>query len=787
MNISLKYGKNRAYKYRERRDFMKKDSICAVILAGGMGTRLSPLTDDTPKPLMKILNKTVLSLAVEKAKSIGIEKIFVSVCYKWEQIAEQMKKYPNVEIIREATPIGTAGGAKMCAGTDYENVLVLSGDGIFDFDIKKVYEFHRSTGSDVTIVSTRCANPTSFGEIICEPNGSVIEIIEKPSWKNVITNVVNTGIYILSKRAMAEIPDGIAYDFSNELFPKLLRSGFNVNTITLDGYWCDIGTPKEYLKCCINVCLGKIRGIENEKNEMQSLLSVGIGAKAGVYLEEGTVFGGNVILENGFVAGKNCIIENNCTISESVFGDGVKIGCGSGIYSAIIGDHATIGENCIIAEGCVIQSGAKIENGTVLDKGTCVRRSGKKSGGFNVRKKALFIEDSTVFFSEKEQVYTEKLIYCLCKNLDENDSVGRCSVGIIEKNHDKNTCSSVIDGCKKAGCLPILLCDAEEKHFEFAGIFYPFDITVSVSDTGSGTLLRFIAAGGKRISPTLERKTTKSFYSADEKILSSEQLESNANALFISGTDILYRQYLEKSMKRMLHGVPLILPRLKFSADKSRFSALSDIVDGLPKGKTKFLTDITVIPSETGFINIRIGEKIYDYSHISAAILKNTDILGIKKIYLDDECPNVYLQILNSTGTDFEFISDSNLFGEEDRTGLLILRDPVFTLATLLCLFSLAGKNAVAVLEEIPGFEIFTDIFTPVCDRAASMDRLFGLYGLGDRKTGGITVKLSEGNVTVIPERVSGIKIMSEAASMETAKELCHKIADVIEGKNYMQ
>ena len=764
---------------------MDKSKISAVVLAGGFGTRLSPLTDTVPKPMMKVLNKSVLSLTVEKLMKMGIQNITVSAFYKWEKLQQHMKEYPKVKVVHEAVPMGTAGGTKMCADENAQNILVLSGDGVFDFDLDSVLEFHEKKGADITMVTTRGKNPTSFGVVVCDEEGNVSKIMEKPPWRKVVTNVINTGIYVLSQKVLEQIPDGVFYDFSKDLFPKLLKNGYKVTAVQCDGYWCDMGSLEAYLECNLDGCFGRIKSLPNTANQKKGLSQVGIDAKDDVFMGKDVSFGCNVVLEKGVVCGDNCAVKSDCILSASVLGNNVRVGEGSGIYKAIIGDGAVIEANCIIQEGCVIEQGCVIKEGTVLEKNTSVNTKGQMFVNESMKKqKNIFRENGVAVFTGEEKI-TEIVSFAnaLSRALKESGKL-KPSASVIACNGDEKISEAFMSALANRGIKVMYLEDAKEHHAVFADIYYPCDVTVCISDFADGVSVLLLSDGGA-VQDEIERKISKDFaYNRD-----AYRDKAPEKITTVTGTDELCVPALKSAVRKML-GENVYLPyKINVTCSektKQQAHCLQKAVDDFvyetrenERGKEK----ITVIFEEKG-IFVKQADIFADNSHILACVFDNTNLIGINKVYLDGESPEILNYILRKNNCSFGYVQDDGRTGFfENALGLLVSRDMIFAVCALLCISHLDANGLSGVVSRLPEFEIFSDIYTGYSDRALCMERLCRLYGLGDRKGDGVTVKLADGNVTVIPDRIRGFKMIGEAVNMETAKEICFRVAKSIDAE----
>ncbi len=216
----------------------------AVIMAGGKGTRLAPLTNETPKPLMPIINKPILQYIIELLKKHGITDISMSLGYMAGKIIETFGNGKdlgvNLRYSIEKEPLGTAGGVKAAAENFKEDFLVISGDAFTDYDLSELISFHKNHGKLVTIAAARVKDPSAFGVMLLNGAGKVRSFIEKP--KEPLSNIASTGIYVMKSEILKKIPDGFC-DFARDVFPKIKGQ---IYAKVMNGYWSDIGTLLSY-------------------------------------------------------------------------------------------------------------------------------------------------------------------------------------------------------------------------------------------------------------------------------------------------------------------------------------------------------------------------------------------------------------------------------------------------------------------------------------------------------------------------------------------------------------
>ncbi len=236
----------------------------AIVLAGGEGTRLKAVTGALPKPMVPLLGRPMLEHILRLLKKHGFNKVCAALKYRPEDIRFALGDGSvlgiNLEYRVEENELGTAGAVKNCA--DFigdEDVLVISGDAACDLDLSTLWRRHRERGAAATLALYRDAEPLRYGLAVTDAEGVIRAFVEKPDWPQVVTDLVNTGIYVLSSKALEAIPAGRRFDFGRDLFPLLVARGELLLGVPLEGYWCDVGTPLSYYRCCVDALEGRLR------------------------------------------------------------------------------------------------------------------------------------------------------------------------------------------------------------------------------------------------------------------------------------------------------------------------------------------------------------------------------------------------------------------------------------------------------------------------------------------------------------------------------------------------
>jgi mannose-1-phosphate guanylyltransferase/phosphomannomutase len=338
----------------------------AVIMAGGFGTRMHPLTISMPKPMIPLINRPIMEHIVNLLKRHGITDLVLLLFHQPEVIKKYFGDGSEFGVhITYVTPLddfGTAGAVKAAAKHLDERFMIISGDLLTDFDLSKVMAFHEEKQAQATITLTAVADPLQFGVVITDKAARITKFLEKPGWGEVFSDTINTGIYILEPEVLDLIPEGENRDWAKDVFPKMLENGDDLLGCNLQGYWADIGNPEAYLEACQDICRGKVSVQINEPAcSTEGRIFISPDAQVDeqaqlsgmVVLGDNTRIKGNARLTN-CVIGRNCLIEDGVNLEDAILWDNVYIKTGTRVTGANIGHRVRIGKNAVIETGVVI-------------------------------------------------------------------------------------------------------------------------------------------------------------------------------------------------------------------------------------------------------------------------------------------------------------------------------------------------------------------------------------------------------------------------------------------------
>lgn len=331
----------------------------AVILIGGMGTRLRPFTLSTPKPLLPVLNRPFLEYQFQILRRHGVKKVALCVSYRAEAFrrafGDGRRLGLELSYVREKLPLGTGGAVKNAEPLLSGTTLVLNGDVLNAFDIGAFLRFHRARRAEISIALTRAKDPTLYGLVLTDEGGLVRRFLEKPSWDEVETNTINAGAYLFEPSVLGHIPAGVPYSLERGLFPERLAAGARLGGFVSPGYWIDIGTVDKYLQVHLDLLQGRTPfkpGADARplRNPDGARVAAGRGLKTAPFVR----FGGAVSLGAGVRLGRGA------QLSDCVVLDGAEIGDGARLERCVVGPRARVGTHAILGPGAALAGGSAV-------------------------------------------------------------------------------------------------------------------------------------------------------------------------------------------------------------------------------------------------------------------------------------------------------------------------------------------------------------------------------------------------------------------------------------------
>ena len=334
-------------------------------MAGGEGSRLRPLTINRPKPMVAIVNKPCLGHIFDLLKTHGLLDATVTLQYLASVIQDSYGDGGGVGMhLRysvEETPLGTGGSVRQIGSALDDTFLVISGDAMTDIDLGAVVRAHRERKAAVTLTLVRVPNPLEYGVVITQPDGTITKFLEKPSWGEVFSDTINTGIYVIEPRVLERYPIGESFDFSKDLFPQLLADGEPLYGYVAEGYWTDVGSIAEYARANADLLLGKMKAAPIGREILP-----GVFAGGDVELDPSAQLTGPIYLGSGVRIGGGAVI-----IGPTVLRDAVTVDAGAYVESSIVWRNSYVGERAelrgaIVGRQCALKARVVLEEGSVV-------------------------------------------------------------------------------------------------------------------------------------------------------------------------------------------------------------------------------------------------------------------------------------------------------------------------------------------------------------------------------------------------------------------------------------
>lgn len=745
----------------------------AVIMAGGEGTRLRPLTCGMPKPLARIGNKPVLSYILELLAKNGISDCAATLMYLPEQIKSYCREHTpagvNLVFFEEKEPLGTAGSVKNCESFLDGDFLVISGDAMCDFDLNAAIAYHRQRGADATLLLYRVKEPLEYGVTLTDEQGRITQFVEKPSWDRVYADTVNTGIYILN-RCVLDMIDAVPCDFGKDLFPRMLREGMKLYGFVCSGYWCDIGSVSSYLDCNFQLLDRHIDvDLPPETPEI-------VGAKVippvivgkGLTVEAGAVIGPYAVIGDG------CRIGARSSIRHSVLGDNVSVGSGVTSRGAIVGDNTELQDGASLEQGVVVGAGCRIGKNSSLKEGVKMW-PGKSTAEMTA------VGGSQVFGTSALGLFDDEGI---TGDITEDVNpvfAARLGAAFAQQYHDK---IAVAGNCPAADMLAdsfsaaarsmganvaaIAGCPVNVLRFVTAQSGFACGVHFAVS--GNSAVIRVYESDGFPPGDVAEKRLQNNFLREDFHPADAAHIGA---ALPVRDARQQYAAALD-NLCGLLPGF-----RVSVAAD-----------DPLQRG---LLLDFLLsrgAQEAPGALDIRLGcdgenfsirENGRDYSYETLLLLLAADAArsGISPVYLPAGAPDLPLGDRN-----IEVLTGDAGDTPAFRRGYKHMPytfDNVMAAVRCMDILKRSGKSLRDLTESLPAFSIVTDEVDAEAGRAYVMS-LLGLMKDNPIRLGrGLTFITKKGEITITPKRKKeAFTVRAQSQDAETASELWVDFRDKI-------
>ncbi|MCH5197857.1 MAG: NTP transferase domain-containing protein [Oscillospiraceae bacterium] len=763
----------------------------AVVMCGGAGSRLRPLTEVTPKPLIKLVNIPVLEIIINRLIKAGIRDIYLSLGYKAQDIIDfcENKNFDaDIHYCEEERPLGTAGGVKNCLDKTDDTVIVLSGDNVFTVDLTKVAQFHRVSDADVTLVAKEVNDPREYGVVLKDNEGNITGFQEKPSWENAESFIVNTGIYILKGDMLDMIPSGNFYDFANDLFPQVLSSHKKFMCYKTEDMWGDIGEFPAYLELTADI----LSLYTNEFEIKGKLCLEDFTDERGNQITAPCLIGNNVTLGSSNKIGPYTVIDDNCVIADaavitgSIIGEGTSVESGTDLLNCIIDENVKIGANCVIEKNAVLGYGCKIGNFTRMLSGYKIW-PGKNISSESVVSRDMFYETpesiEADIFGVSGKIFSQLTLSDAVKLGQAVASVKNMRrIGIGTDNSSvsdiyKTVCAGAVRSCG-------VICYDFENVYKAQGYFYgaycSLDAFIYISAADNTVNFSFFGKNGMPVNAKTARAINNNFRFSSFNFTGA----SACGELFrMNLLSTAYTSALHKTLSCSLN------------KRKIRFECENPVLSSL---LTEFFGKLGVL-NEAGGLQFLINyngtdmycienEKFYSSDRLKAALSELRFAEG-KDVVTGEDVPEIIFSKADEYGCKIYSLAE-NAEGGEVSEYLFMENlwnfDAVFLCVKLLSVITQANISVSELMETQRDFTLRKKVFEVNCP-PSEIRTLIEETGAEKNSSSEPFFTLTGAKGTARIRQLGNknrVKVVVEAADMETAKELSGEISAKLNAGN---
>lgn len=758
----------------------------AVIMAGGNGKRLRPLTCTMPKPMARVCDKPVLEYILELLAANGADEAVLTLSYMPQEILRfiETRRFGTMKVraVVEEKMLGTAGSVKNAARDFDEDFLVISGDAMCDFALQKIYKYHVAKGAAATVVCSKVEDPREYGLVEAEPAGNITGFLEKPDWGQIASASANTGIYVLNPKCLSLIPDDEPFDFAKDLFPRMLQKEMQLFRYQAEGYWCDIGSIEAYRNCQADLLCGKMQGGPQRvaqgiyvkdalpKGNYQILPPAYIGAN--VEIGDGAVIGPYAVLEDGCSVGENskvrrsvllrcAMVGRDCTLNKALVCESATLKRGAGMYeNSVLGAFSVAEENAVLSADIAVWPNKIVPRGTVLS-------------------------ESIKYGSERTDVFTEdgicgtlgvEITPARCAMLGE--AVGSCAfgkrVGLATDNtpQAKAAAYSIAGGLMASGSHVWNFSECFLSQLYFYTAFCSLGAGIFVSCKDNKTAVQICGEGGLSLPRSAGREIESRLQRREFNRCSGTDCRDISDMTSIA---VMYQREMARQVSGRLSGIGITVQ----SENEQIICLLEDCLCrlGCRKGADLILhinaqgTELSAYESGFGSIS---ADKLLGICCLHT--LKNGHDVAIPY-----DTPHAIDRLAGEYGRRVHrYVKNPAEPRDKEATAIALkqiwARDALFMAVKLLSIMGESGENLSELSAELPEFYIARRAVEIAFPPSLLLE---AFRAETDAQAGaeGVCVKTGIGRAYVIPTRTGKtIRIMAETSREETAEALCEEV-----------
>ena len=755
----------------------------AVIMAGGEGSRLRPLTCTLPKPLARLCGKPVLEYIFDLLIRHGVVRASVTLGYLAHMVAEQ---YPagayrqlGLDFVTEEQPLGTAGGVALAARHFSDSFLVISGDAMCDLDLSALRQTHEQTGAAVTILGMEVEDPREYGLMQVGADGSVAGFIEKPAWGQATTNLANTGIYMIRPDVLALVPEGRPFDFARDLFPLLMARGERIACHRASGYWCDIGDLDAYLRCQRDMLDHKVQCAMPRSllppGDYQLIAPCHIGDEAEI--SSGAVVGPYAVIDDGCFVGEHAkirgsVLLKNVRVAENACLTGAIV-CGGATVrrDAQLFEGSAVGEKAVVGAGAEIQPNVAVWPQKLVDPGTILRDNLK----YGNQTPALF--DDGGIGGAGGALLTPEGCAALGAAIGSVKSCKKAGVACDGTGMAKALTLALVSGLMSSGSHVWTFGDCFEAQLNFFTAFCGLGIGIFVNG-GREPAIRLCGEGGLSVPRYLEREIEAKVRRAEYHRCTAEACKEIAD---MSSIRMMYCREMAKqagSLDGMEARVRSANPQIQNLLEDT----LARMGCDTARGPLLEISDAGTV------LTIEENGQVYHPERL-LAICCQQELRRGEDIALPYDAPEMLDALAEHEGRSalrylLSPADQSDSAARRLSAKQPWVRDALFRSVKLLGIMKDTGKTLEALSAELPPFYVEKKSFDLPCP-PSMLQKLLRQHAGGEARLDsareGIILRRHNGHILITPGKNGRrVRLQAEAESMEIAQELCESAEELL-------
>lgn len=743
-------------------------TLQAIIMAGGEGIRLRPLTMNLPKPLCPLLNKPVMGYAVELLRRHGVSRIGATLWYQPQKIRSVFGRGERFGIemryFEEKEPLGTAGSVKLARKQIDGTFFVLSGDGLTDCDLTKALNFHKAKGAIATLVLKRVHVPLPYGVVVTDREGRITRFVEKPSWSRAYSDLVNTGVYILEPSVLDLIPDSGMPDFGKDIFPALAAGELPLYGYETEDYWCDVGQMEAYMQAQRDLMDGRVNLPHEAGISERAKVSPTARIEGRCLIGPDTAIGPGAVIRDA-VIGSRCVIGEGAAVENACLWDRAAVMDKARVTGSVLCDGASARQGADVMDGCALGKGASAGVRSVLQPGVRVWPYGRVASGEEAAAGAVIRGQQVVRWTEKgAECHGAETICGLCAAYVLETAARRVAVSGSE-----NAFTALTEGALTAAGADVLSAgDASLPMLSYLVRALRQDGGVYAADN----VLRFLDRNGQPLP-------VKTVSAMEQSALRREQQPAFARA----GTV----RHLSAAEEIYLAGIvpsggdrPLWSPVMVCSDSRALLRLSETAMERMNVRCARFglVHQTKFAEGETGFLLDRQGEKLTVYTGEGTLTEEQRILL-------------ILLLIERQTGRIYDLHGVPRL---AERIGPLLPADEseaclrqktLLSDALAAALFltdAMRGGPLSALIKELPEAHVQSmDVPCAPRDKGRILRALCQRTKLPHTLDEGVRFRHEKGYASIVPDSYRNVvRVTGEAADIEFARELCDFYLDQI-------